>query len=70
MLARIGTFDRVGEAAVHRQVGDRFREDHVGAGLDAGARALDRRVQPFDRQRVGARHDDEVRDRCARRRRP
>ncbi len=52
--------DRLRELLVHRQFGDRFREDHVGAGFDAGHRALDRRVQPFHRQRIGARHDDEV----------
>jgi hypothetical protein len=38
-----------------------LREDHVGAGVDARAGAVDRRVQAFDGERVGARHDDEVR---------
>lgn len=51
---------RFGEALVHGQVGHRFGEDHVGAGLHTGDGARDGGVQAFHGQRVGARHDDEV----------
>ena len=50
---------RVGEAPVHRELGDRFRKDHVGAGGDVGAGAVERGGQALDRQRVGSSHDDE-----------
>ncbi len=61
MLARIGTLTASANLPIHRKLGDRLGKDHVGAGVDAGARALDRRVEAFDRQRVGARHDHEIR---------
>ena len=32
-----------------------------GAGLDTGNGALDGRLQPFDRERIGARDDDKIR---------
>ena len=44
---------KFGAAAMHI-------EDQVGARFHTGDRAFDGRVQPLDRQRVGARHDDEV----------
>ena len=59
MLASTGTRDRVGELAVFVQRRQRFGEDHVGAGLDIGRGALDRRRLALHRVRVGARHDDE-----------
>jgi len=36
--------DRIGEAAIHREIGDRFGKDHVGAGVDVGAGAVDRLI--------------------------
>ena len=50
----------VGEALVHRQIRHRLGEDEVRAGLDAGRRAFDRRVQTLDGERVGAGHDQHV----------
>ena len=52
--------DRVAKAAVLFQLAHGLGKDHVGAGLDAGHCALDRRLLSFDGQRVGARHDDEI----------
>ena len=50
-----------------RDVGDlllrgrRFDEDHVGAGFEIGRGALEGGLITFDRDRVGARDDDEIR---------
>ena len=52
--------DRGGKPFVHRELGDRLGKDHVGAGLDASAGAIDRRLQSLDRERVGAGHDHEA----------
>jgi hypothetical protein len=52
--------DRVLELPVLIERIDRLGEDHVGAGLDTGDRPFNRRLQAFDRDRVGACHDDEV----------
>ena len=49
------------EFCVHCQIGHGFWENHVSAGFDAGDGTSDRCVQPFDRQRIGAGHDDELR---------
>jgi hypothetical protein len=48
------------EAAVHGQLGHRFRKNHVGACVDARLGALDRPLNPFNRQCIGARHDDKA----------
>ena len=53
-------FYRFGKLFVHAQFGHRFRENHVGAGFHAGLCALNRGIQTFYRQRIGARHDHEV----------
>ena len=53
--------DGFGEGGVHVQVRDRFREDHVGARFNAGHGAFQCRFHAIDGQRIGARHDDEVR---------
>ena len=60
MLARIGTLTASLKRRYIVEVGHRLGEDHVGAGLDAGDRALDRRLDAFHRERIGARHDDEL----------
>ena len=46
--------------AVHAQFGDGFGENHVGAGFYAGLGALDGRLQAFNRQCIGARHNHEI----------
>src|SRR4030095_12131131 len=38
---------RVGELPVHGEIGDRFREYHVGTRFHAPARALHRRLEPL-----------------------
>jgi hypothetical protein len=58
MLARIGTFTACLNSRYCSSV-DRFGKDHVGAGFDAGNRALDCRLQSFDGDRIGTRHDHE-----------
>ena len=52
---------RIDEAPVHRQLGHRFGKNHVGAGFDAGAGAVDRRVHALDGECIRARHDHEIR---------
>ena len=51
----------VRELPVLRERRERLRKNHVGARFHVSARALERRLLPFDRVRIGARHDDELR---------
>jgi hypothetical protein len=51
---------RTGELFVHRQLGDRFGEDHVRTRLHASDSALNGGVQSFDGQRISTRHDHEL----------
>ena len=61
MLASTGTFTASAKRRYCAELGHGLGEDHVGAGLDAGDGALDGGLQALHRQRIGARHDDEVR---------
>ncbi len=45
---------------VHRQFGDGLGKHHVRAGFNAGSGTLQRRLQPFNGQRIGTRHDHEA----------
>ncbi|MNZ83321.1 hypothetical protein D3C78_1020440 [compost metagenome] len=53
-------FHAAGEQLVHLKFGDGFRENHVGAGFDAGSGAIQGRLQAFHRQGVGTGHDHEA----------
>ena len=53
-------FHTIGEQLVHVQLGNRLRENHVSAGLDARCRAIKCRFQTFHCQCVGTRHDHEA----------
>ncbi len=55
------------ELPVFIERGERFGEDHVGARFDVLHRAIERGLLAFDRVRIGARHHDELLDRCGRR---
>src|SRR5690606_8414164 len=55
-----GYANRLAYLAVHLEVGDGLGKDHVGAGFDVGAGAIDGGLQPFVGQRVGACHDDKT----------
>ncbi len=46
-LARTGTRSAFRESAVLFELAHGFREDHVGAGFDAGGGAVERSLQPF-----------------------
>ena len=64
MLASTGTGTRAVNCRYSSRLAQRLGEDHVGAGRDVGRGALERGRLALDRVRIGARHDDEARDRC------
>ena len=55
----MGTSVRWAKARYWAKLGDGFGEDHVGAGFDAGGRAVEGGVEAFGGEGVGAGHDDE-----------
>ncbi len=57
----MGTPTASRNCGVHGELGHGFGKDHVGAGGDVGLGALDCAGQALAGQRVGARHDDELR---------
>ena len=65
MLAICGTGSSLRDALHLCHVHRRLDERHVGTRLDEGMRAVDRRVEPFNRARVRARDDLQVSDPAA-----
>ena len=59
-FASTGTSIARGERRVIVEGVQRFGEDHVGAGVNVRSRPVERRRATLARERVRARHDDEV----------